>query len=221
RQVTNLEAVELVPGTWSHDERQLVIDASVNGNSDIYVVNVEDGRATPVTTEPSLDTHASWSHDGQWIYFSSSRSGTVQVWKTSPKGGPAIQVTKGGGIEPKETLDGRTLFYLNIDRPPTSTIRQVSPSGGDEVVVLNRGVGLGKWAVTRDGIVFVTMGREYDALDFYAFSDRQERRLGRLPDKVSRIGGLGHLRVSQDGRWALIGVTELWESDIMVAEGAW
>jgi hypothetical protein len=118
-----------------------------------------------------------------------------------------------------EALDGRALFYMNVDSP--FTIRQVSPSGGDEVVVVKGGVVVGKWAVTRDGIVFVTMGREYDALDFYAFSDRRVRRLGRLPDKVSRIGGLGHLRVSLDGRWALIGVTELWESDIMVAEGAW
>ena len=219
RQVTNLEAVELVPGTWSPDERQLVIDAAVNGNSDIYVVSVEDGRATPVTTEPTVETHASWSHDGQWIYFSSTRSGTVQVWKTSPKGGQAIQVTKGGGIEPKEALDGRALFYLNLDSP--LTIRQVSPSGGDEVVVLQGGIALHRWAVTRDGIVFVTIGQEYDALDFYAFSDRRVRRLGRLPEKVSRLGGFGHLRVSLDGRWALIGVTELVESDIKVAEGAW
>lgn len=83
----------------------------------------------------------------------------------------------------------RALFYLNMNSP--FTIRQVSPSGGDEVVVLKGGVALGQWAVTRDGIVFVTMGREYDALDFYAFSDRRVRRLGQLPDKVSRIGGVG------------------------------
>jgi hypothetical protein len=31
--------------------------------------------------------------------------------------------------------------------------------------------------------------------------------------------GLGGLTVSRDGRWALASVTDLWESDIMVAEG--
>jgi Tol biopolymer transport system component/DNA-binding winged helix-turn-helix (wHTH) protein len=219
RQVTNLEAAGLLPGTWSPDERQLVIDAAVNGNSDIYVVDLEDGRATPVTSEPTVETFPSWSYDGQWIYFSSDRSGTVQIWKTSPQGGQAIQVTTGGGIEPKEAIDGRALFYLNVNRPVT--IRQVSPGGGDETIVLQGDIALHRWAVTRDGIVFVTIGQQYDSLDFYSFSDGRVRRLGRLPEKVSRLGGLGHLRVSADGRWALVGVMERVESDIMVAEGPW
>ena len=125
---------------------------------------------------------------------------------------------KGGGIEPKEAPDGRALFYMNINSP--YTLRRVSPDGGDEVVVL-KGIIVGQWAVPRVGIVFVTMGRDYDELDFYSFSDGSQRRLGRLPEKVSRVAAADHLRVSGDRRWALIGVTETYEADIMVAEAAW
>ena len=224
RQLTTFKAVQVIAGGWSPDERRLVVDASIDGNSDIYVVDAVDGRVTRLTTEPSLETHPSWSHDGQWVYFNSTRSGSAQVWKVSPHGGSAIRVTQHGGVEPKEAADGRTLYY--VDRPPPgaggmsgpATLRQVSVDGGDEIPVLER-VRFGLWSLTDEGIVFLTVEKDADAIDYYVFSDRRVRRLGALPDRVSRIGGYGQLRVSRDGRWALISVTDHWESDIVVADG--
>jgi hypothetical protein len=80
-------------------------------------------------------------------------------------------------------------------------------------------VRFGLWAVTDSGIIFTTIEREQDVIDFYGFRDRLPRRLGPLPFRFSRIAGLGGLTVSRDGRWALASVTDRWESDIMVAEG--
>ena len=90
--------------------------------------------------------------------------------------------------------------------------------GGDEVVVLEN-VRFGLWSVTSDGIIFLTIEQESDELDFYSFSDRRVRSLGKLPFRASRIGGLGGLITSRDGRWALISATDHWESDIMIADG--
>ncbi len=53
--VTTLKATELVIGRWSHDGQQIVIDAAVDGNSDVYIVYL-DGRAPRrLTTESSFD----------------------------------------------------------------------------------------------------------------------------------------------------------------------
>jgi Tol biopolymer transport system component/DNA-binding winged helix-turn-helix (wHTH) protein len=224
RQVTRLQAVEIVAGAWSPDERQIVIDATVDGNSDIYVIDAEDGRARRLTTEPSLDTYPSWSGDGRWIYFNSTRSGTVEVWKAPADGGAAVRVTQHGGVQAKEVPGSRSLFYL--DRPPLGaggmsqpgTLKHVPTDGGGEVAVLDR-VRFGLWSVTDEGIVFLTVERDFDALDFYAFSDRRVRRLGQLPERVSRIAGYAQLRTSRDGRWAMINVTDHLEGDVMVADG--
>ena len=90
--------------------------------------------------------------------------------------------------------------------------------GGEEVTVLD-GIRLGLWSVTDRGIVFLTIEPQSDAIDFYDFSNRKVRRLGRLPFRVSRYAGLGMLDVDRGGRWALVSVTDQGESDIKVADG--
>ena len=217
RQVTALQATELLVGEWSPDDRRLVIDAAIAGNSDVYVVSLGGGPPVRLTTEAAFDGLAHWSADGRWIYFSSDRSGRVELWKMPADGGRAVQVTREGGVQPAEAPDGRTLFYL--DRAgERGRIKQVPVEGGDEVVVLEN-VRLGLWSVTSDGIIFLTIEQESDELDFYSFSDRRVRRLGKLPFRASRIAGLGGLITSRDGRWALVSATDHWESDIMIADG--
>ena len=177
-----------------------------------------------MTTEPSVDLLTEWSADVRWIFFSSNRSGSLEIWKVPAEGGKAEQVTRQGGGQPKLGPDGQTLFYL--DRAPpgpggvsgTSTLKSVRIDGGAEVPVLD-GVRLGLWSVSDRGIAFVTIEPESDAIDFYDFGDQKVRRLGRLPFRVSRHAGLGMLHVDRDCRWALVSVTDQWESDIKVADG--
>lgn len=222
-QVTTMRATELGIGGWSPDGRRIVIDAAIAGNSDVYVVDLDGRPPVRLTSDPTFDGTPEWSSDGQWIYFTSNKSGRPELWKMSANGGTASQLTREGGLQPREAPDGRTLFYLNP--PPysggmsgVSRLMQVPVEGGEEVVVFDR-VRFGLWAVTDSGIIFAMLEREQDALDFYGFRDRVVRRLGVLPFRFSRIAGLGGLTVSRDGRWALASVTDRWESDIMVAEG--
>jgi len=217
--VTTMRATELGIGGWSPDGRRIVIDAAIAGNSDVYLVDLDGRPPVPLTSDPTFDGLPEWSSDGQWIYFTSNRTGRPELWKISANGGTASQLTRNGGLQPREAPDGRTLFYLSP--PPyygVSRLVQIPVEGGEEVVVLDR-VRFGQWAVTDNGIIFATMEREQDVLDFYGFRDRLVRRLGALPFRFSRIAGLGGLTVSRDGRWALASVTDRWESDIMVADG--
>jgi Tol biopolymer transport system component/DNA-binding winged helix-turn-helix (wHTH) protein len=224
RQATTLHATELHIGSWSPDGRRLVIDAALAGNSDVFVVSLDGGSPVRVTTEPGLDGLAEWSSDGRWIYFTSDRSGRPEVWRVPAEGGEPTQITREGGVQPQHGPDGRTLFYL--DRPPpgagglsgTSRLMQVPVEGGEEAVVLDR-ARFGLWSVTQEGIVFLTVGADADAIDFYGFGDRGVRRLGTLPFRASRVAGLGGLTASRDRRWVLVSATDVWESDIMVVDG--
>jgi dipeptidyl aminopeptidase/acylaminoacyl peptidase len=202
----------------------MVIDAAIAGNSDVYLVSLDGGSPVRLTTEPGFDGLAEWSADGRWIYFTSDRSGRAEVWKVPVEGGEPSRITREGGVQPRQEPDGRTLFYL--DRTPagaggvsgTSRLMQVPVAGGKEAVVLDR-VRFGLWSVTRDGIVFLTVGADADEIDFYGFGDREVRRVGTLPFRASRIAGLGGLTASWDGRWVLVSTTDVWESDIMVVDG--
>ena len=224
RQATTLHATELLIGGWSPDSRRIVIDAAIGGNPDVFLVSLDGGSPVQLTTEPGTESLAEWSSDGRWIYFTSDRSGSSEVWRVPAEGGEPSRLTRDGGLQPRQAPDGRTLFYL--DRPPagifgvsgTSSLMQVPVTGGTETVVLDR-VRFQLWSVTQDGIVFLTVGADADEIDFYGFGDREVRRLGTLPFRVSRIAGLGGLTASWDGRWVLVSTTDVWESDIMVVDG--
>ena len=117
QQITSVGAPQLFVGGWSADGTRIAFDAAIAGNDDVYVVGADGGHLRRLTSEPSVDGVASWSADGRWIYFSSTRAGAVpDVWRVSPEGGAAIRMTHNGGFEPKESSDGRYLFYL--DRHP-------------------------------------------------------------------------------------------------------
>jgi hypothetical protein len=74
------------------------------------------------------------------------------------------------------------------------------------------------WAVTEKGIFFMTPEQSVDALDLFNPDDGRITRFGRLPFQVSRIGNLGRLTVSRDGRWALTLQTERWATDIAMID---
>jgi hypothetical protein len=95
---------------------------------------------------------------------------------------------------------------------------QVSVDGGEERPFMEE-VRFGLWSVINEGIVFASIEPDADALDIYEFASRQRRRIGALPQRVSRVAGLAGLAVAPDGRSAIVTVTDRWESDVMVADG--
>jgi DNA-binding winged helix-turn-helix (wHTH) protein/Tol biopolymer transport system component len=200
--------------------------APVKGNTFQKVERFSDSTRIelPGSFSPQGDRIAFASdRSGSLNFFSSNRSGSPQIWKMPAAGGPAVRVTKAGGLEPQEAPDGRTVFYL--DHPPpgaggfsgSARLMNVSVDGGEEVVVLDA-VRLSLWSVIEQGIVFVTVETEADALDFYSFSDRRIRQLGTLPFRISRVAGYGELAVSRDGRLALLNANDNLSVEIMVAD---
>ena len=104
--------------TWSRDGRWLLVrtDNTSAGAGDILGVRT-GGDATPVplVATPFTELHPALSPNGHWLAYSSNESGVselyVRPFPDTDKG--RWQISNGGGSEPRWSLDGRELFYLD------------------------------------------------------------------------------------------------------------
>ena len=105
--------------SFSPDGRKLVVTlGGVDGNPDIYVMDINSRNATRLTTHRAIDTEGSWSPDGQYIYFTSDRSGGPQIYRVAAAGGAPERVTFEGSYNarPRLSPDGKKLAVVHNDR---------------------------------------------------------------------------------------------------------
>ena len=105
--------------SFSPDGRKLVVTlGGVDGNLDIYVLDVNSRRTTRLTTHRAIDTEGTWSPDGDYIYFTSDRSGGPQVYRVGASGGTPERVTFEGSYNarPRLSPDGKRLAMVHNDR---------------------------------------------------------------------------------------------------------
>ena len=208
-----------VTGTprWSPDGRQIAFDSMDGSNRDIYVVSSNGGQHRRLMTEPGEDTCPSWSIDGRWIYFGSGRSGSLQIWKIPSAGGPAVPVTTQGGFEGFESPDGKYFYYAKGRDVPG--IWRIPVEGGVETpVVDHHGAGFWRsWAVTQEGIYFVTAEMPArPVVEFFSFAAGDVSQVAIIDRPVHpRVWGFS---VSPDRRWILYTQIDQSSSDIMLME---
>jgi TolB protein len=95
--------LESTQGTMSFAPRfapngQTVVYSQAKGsNTDIYTMDIASGRATRLTSAPSIETAPSYSPDGNSIVFESDRSGTQQLYVMSANGGDPKRISFGEG----------------------------------------------------------------------------------------------------------------------------
>ena len=137
-------------------------------------------------------------------------------------GGAAVQLTRGGGQNPAESPDGRTVYYLKGRNDPG--LWQVSAEGGEETRVFEAGVDPGNWAVTARGIYFLTRQPQPQSqytgqytFEFFDFATRQTIQITTLegPRGTFQISGL---TVSTDERWFLYAQRDKLDFDLMLVE---
>ncbi|MFH0946262.1 MAG: S9 family peptidase [Planctomycetota bacterium] len=85
------------------------------GNSDLWLLSLEDGKSRQLTTDPKSDSSPLFAPDGSSIAFLSSRSGQSQVHLIDPFGGEARAVTsvKEGVANFHWSPDGRSLSFTS------------------------------------------------------------------------------------------------------------
>lgn len=99
--------------SWAPDSKRIAYAVEVEGNLDIYIIDVVSGTTRRVTTDAGSDTSPSWSKDGKEIAFCSNRSGEEQIWVIKLSTGELTQVTSDGAhVQPALSADGSQIACI-------------------------------------------------------------------------------------------------------------
>ncbi len=151
-QVSNKPGINGAPA-FSPDGRKLVVTlGGVDGNPDIYILDITSRRTTRLTTHRAIDTEGTWSPDGRYIYFTSDRSGGPQVYRVSANGGTPERITFEGSYNarPRLSPDGTRLAMVHNDR------------GNYRIAVMN---------IERKDLLVLSSGRQDESPSFAPNSD--------------------------------------------------
>jgi TolB protein len=112
---------------WSHDGTRIVFAAKVEGDAEIFSVDVASRRLIRLTNSPGEDADPSWSPDDSHIVFSSTRDGNPEIYVMRADGTQLRRLTN------HAAPDGRPAWS-----PDGSRIAFVSTRDGDRDIYLIR-----------------------------------------------------------------------------------
>ena len=151
-QVSSKPGINGAPA-FSPDGRKLVITlGGIDGNLDIYVLDINSRQTRRVTTHRAIDTEGSWSPDGRHIYFTSDRGGGPQIYRVPANGGTPERITFEGSYNarPRLSPDGSRLAMVHLDR------------GNYRIAVLD---------IKRKDLLVLSVGRQDESPSFAPNSD--------------------------------------------------
>jgi len=90
------------------------VGSDAAGGSDLVIYHYGDRTWTPVRSRPAEEGMGSISPDGRWLVYCSDESGRRQVHVGPLRGdGANLQVSTGGGTQPRLSHDGKRVFFLD------------------------------------------------------------------------------------------------------------
>ncbi len=98
------------------DPNLLLLSSIVDGNSDIYELNINANSARRLTKSPAIDTTASYSPDGKFIAFASDRDLGQKIYVMYADGSSVSRITDGAGSysKPVWSPDGKLIAFTKI-----------------------------------------------------------------------------------------------------------
>ncbi len=132
---------------FSPNGELLAMSLASNGNTDLYLLDLENGRnpnqRERMTNSQAIDTSPSFSPDGEQIVFNSDRAGSPQLYVMDVDGGEPTRISFGGGNygspawSPRGDLIAFTkikggLFHIGIMGTDGSNERLLTRSALDE-----------------------------------------------------------------------------------------
>jgi Tol biopolymer transport system component len=129
--VGNLDrGVPLSPAV-SPDGNRVALQRNIDGNVDIWILDLGRGGLSRFTTHTAAEIHPLWSVDGTRILFNSNRTGSYQLYEKSTLGIPEEKPILPMQSQPTGwSPDGRLLLFQHRD-PDASTDIWVLPYGTD------------------------------------------------------------------------------------------
>ena len=115
---TGLEGLaDIMPNSFDATDSHLLASGLLNkGGSRLYLLKLPDGKAKPFLEGRGNQLTAQVSPDGKWVAYQSDESGEWEVYISPfPNGGGKLQVSQGGGSQPRWRADGKEIFYLDFE----------------------------------------------------------------------------------------------------------
>ncbi len=107
-------------GSISPDRRRLAMQRTVDGNTDILLLDLERGPSIRFTSDPQADIAPAWSPGGDRIVYASQRDGVFDLFEKALDGTPAkpLLSTPQAKQITDWSRDGRYLLYRAITLAP-------------------------------------------------------------------------------------------------------
>jgi Tol biopolymer transport system component len=107
-------------GSISPDGRRLAVQRAMDGNTDIWLVDMERGRSHRFTSEPQADIAPIFSPRGDRIAYASQVDGIFELFEKPLDGGaPRLLVRTGQAKQITDwSRDGRYLLYRSVATSP-------------------------------------------------------------------------------------------------------
>jgi Tol biopolymer transport system component/DNA-binding winged helix-turn-helix (wHTH) protein len=210
RQLTQSSTFKSFP-RWSPDSRHVAYASRSPEGAELSIIDVDTGAVRSVATDPTSIVAPAWSHDGRRVYYGSRRSGDWQTWSVHVDGaGVPEAITTDGGYAAMESVDGRWLYTLRLDR---RGLWRRPTAGGPETLVTDV-IDAEDWAnvaVADHALFFITRPDDGDP-QLAALEDTSNalRLLTRLPDFA-----WSGLAVSSDGARVLYAHADHRDSNIV------
>ena len=104
---------DMDPNAWTPDGKQVLTTSQpIEGGSVLDLITM-DGRFTTILPGPAERQNGQFSPNGKWLAYASNETGEWEIYATPfPNVGGKIQISRGGGKEPRWNHNGKEIFYL-------------------------------------------------------------------------------------------------------------
>jgi serine/threonine protein kinase/dipeptidyl aminopeptidase/acylaminoacyl peptidase len=124
---------DLLAPELSPDARRVAVNRTVQGNTDVWLIDAARGVPSRFTFDPAFDGYPIWSPDGSRIVFASSRKGSYDIYQKPSNGAGNDELLLRSSLNkyPNDwSPDGRFLLYMQMD-PKTGFDLWVLPLFGE------------------------------------------------------------------------------------------
>jgi Tol biopolymer transport system component len=100
---------------FSPDGSKIVFVSRRTKNDDVWLMDVDGGRQTQLTTDPKKERDPSFSPDGTQIVFASKRTGNFDIWAMDVNGSNLRQLTSTARAETQPCWSKENYIYFVRD----------------------------------------------------------------------------------------------------------